>query len=325
MKLSTIIFFVLITGRSALCQDISNNFEPVPKESGFRMDGYWVWCGSVIKVDTLYHMFASRWPKDHMFPEDYRQNSEIVRATSLSPLGPYIFQEVVIGERDSSFWDSNMAHNPTIHKIGDEYVLFYIGSDFNSFLPDTKTLVRKIGYAVSKKISGPWIRSDKPIIDTESNNPAILVDEGKIKLLYRDQNLRVFLSEADNFKGPFRLVNDNVWAKDKIEDFYIFKMNNQVNLICEDNAGSISSHERWGVHLFSEDGISNWKKYEPVVFYDHDLVYNDNTVLHCIRRERPQLIIEGGEITLLLTAIFDGKNSWCQPVKLSVPIKVDQH
>src|SRR5205814_477401 len=31
---------------------------------GFQMDGYWVWCSSVVKGDDgLYHMFASRWPK----------------------------------------------------------------------------------------------------------------------------------------------------------------------------------------------------------------------------------------------------------------------
>jgi len=65
------------------------------------MDGYFVWGGSLIKVDSTFHLFASRWKKDGAFPEGYRQNSEIVRATSKSPLGPFKFEEIVIGERDS--------------------------------------------------------------------------------------------------------------------------------------------------------------------------------------------------------------------------------
>jgi hypothetical protein len=48
-------------------------------------------------------------------------------------------------------------------------------------------------------------------------------------------------------------------------------------------------------------------KYEPVVFYDHELGYDDNTVLHCTRRERPQLLIESGEITYLIKATLMGK------------------
>jgi hypothetical protein len=45
--------------------------------------------------------------------------------------------------------------------------------------------------------------------------------------------------------------------------------------------------------------------------------------LHCNRRERPQLLIENHVITHLITAVYDGKNSWCQPVKLKHPIRVE--
>lgn len=37
----------------------------VKYNSGFSMDDYWVWCGSVIKDEKgMYHMFASRWQKN---------------------------------------------------------------------------------------------------------------------------------------------------------------------------------------------------------------------------------------------------------------------
>lgn len=300
-----------------------NRIQPVPKESGFRMDGYWVWGGSMIKVNGRYHLFASRWVKDKNFPENYRNDSEIVRAISVDPLGPFQFEEVIIGERDSIYWDSNMAHNPTIHKIYDEFVLFYIGSDFDTYRENSKSLLRRVGYATAQHIDGPWIRSEQPLINAESNNPAILIDDQSIKMIYRDAPLHVFLAETDHLQKPFKMVNDNVWPEHKIEDFYFFKMDDQYHFICEDNIGGISGHARWGVHLYSENGSDRWKKYDPVVVYNHELIYNNGDTLHCTRRERPQLLIQDGEITHLITGIYDGDNSWCQPVALNPPIKTN--
>lgn len=322
MKHKLILFFAIILSQLGLGQNISFDFEKVTKESGFKMEGYWVWCGSMIKVGSTYHLFASRWKKTGDFPEGYRKKSEIVRATSKSPLGPFKFQEVVIGIRDSSYWDSQMSHNPTIHKIGNEYVLFYIGSDFTTYFNNSKLLLRRIGYASSKSITGPWKRSDKPIIDSESNNPAILIDNNKVKLLYRDAQLRVVLAESDKYNGVYKIVNDNLSPTCKLEDFYLFKADNQYHIVCEDNVGGLSGYERWGVHLFSVDGINDWKPYKPVVVYNHDIEFSNNTILKCSRRERPQLFIENGMITYLITAIYDGKNTWSQPVKLKRPIKI---
>lgn len=330
IKLNTlftqILFFVICMSTVGLAQDGAFDYEKIPKESGFRMDGYWVWGGSMIKAEGRYHLFAARWKKDTKFhfPEGYRQNSEIVRATSLSPLGPFKFEEIVIGERDSAFWDSNMAHNPTIHQIGDEFVLFYIGSDFTSYSDSKrKYLLRRVGYASAKSITGPWKRSDEPIINVESNNPAVLVERSGIKLYYRDAPLRIFLAEAKQYSGPYKMRNDNVWPDCKLEDFYVYKKDDGVHMICEDNVGGVSGHVRWGVHLFSDDGIKDWKAYNPVIVYKHDLAYDDGSVLHCVRRERPQLLIENGNITHLITGVYDGNNSWCQPVKLKQVLNVD--
>lgn len=318
-----IVIFNLISCINNKCDtSIKDRIQIVPDNSGFKMDGYWVWGGSVIKVGSTYHMFASRWPKVHDFPNDYFHSSEIVRATSKSLVGPYEFQEVVIGERDSTFWDANMAHNPTIHKIGDEYVLFYIGSDFTTMRPGSDRYLRRVGYATASKIEGPWSRADKPIINQESNNPAVLVEGHQIKLLFRDEELRVVLAEADNFKGPYKIVNDNVWPESKIEDFYLFKMNNQSHIICEDNVGVVTGHVRWGAHLYSEDGINNWQRYQDTIAYNHDIKYSDGSILHCTRRERPQLLIDNNQIKSIITAVYDGKNSWCQPVELYPPVEL---
>ena len=320
LSILLLLTMVFCSGES---QVIQFDFEKVPTESGFHMEGYWVWGGSLIKVGSTYHLFASRWIKRMDFPREYRLDSEVVRATSTSQTGPFKFEEVVIGERDSSYWDANMAHNPTIHKVGDEYVLFYIGSDFTTYRENSEYLLRLVGYASSKSIEGPWQRSDEPIIKEESNNPAVLIEDSRVLLMFRDAPLRVAMAEADHYKGPYEIVNHNVWPECKLEDFYLFKTKDHVHFICEDNVGEVSGHERWGVHLYSDNGVDGWKKYDPVVVYDHDIQYENGQTLQCVRRERPQLLIENGKITHLLTGVYDGKNSWCQPVKLKQAIPVE--
>lgn len=319
--LSTLLTLLLLLP-DAHSQEMKFSFEPASKGSGFRMDGYWVWCGSMIKVGKTYHLFASRWPKTGPFPEGYRQNSEIVRAASDSPTEPFEFQEVIIGERDSSFWDSNMAHNPTIQKIGDEYVLFYIGSDFTTKLGTSSNLLRRVGYAASESITGPWKRSDEPLINTESNNPSVLSDGKKILIVYRDASLRVYLAAADNFRAKYEIINDNLWPSSKIEDFFIFKNNEKYHIICEDNTGGVSGHERWGVHLFSDYPQGEWKKHDPLIVYNHEISFTGDSVLNCTRRERPQLLIINNRITCLITSVYDGNNSWSQPLKLKKPIRI---
>lgn len=220
---TTIVYVMVIMSELLQAQQISFEFVKTPINSGFKMEDFWIWCGSMIKVDSTYHLFASGWPKIKPFPEGYRTDSEIVRATSDSPFGPFKFEEVIIGERDSSYWDANMAHNPAIHKIGDKNVLFYIGSDFFTYQEGSNSFLRRIGYARAKTIYGPGLRCDTPLINSESNNPAILQDRDRVILMYRDTDLRIYIAEADSYNGPFRNVNNNVWPYRKLEDFYLFK------------------------------------------------------------------------------------------------------
>lgn len=197
-----------------------NALEPVAKGTGFAMDGYFVRCGSVIKVGDAYDMFASRWPTNTKFPDGYRQHSEIVRAEASRPEGPYVLKEVVIGKRAAGKWDSAMAHNPAIYQVGGTFVLLYIGSDVGSNR-------RQIGLATASSVAGPWTRRDKPLdlgLAADANNPAAWFEpDGSVKLVWRTANLRVCESVAKSFEGPYTLVNSNLWPAAKLEDFFIFK------------------------------------------------------------------------------------------------------
>src|SRR4051812_17194420 len=69
------------TSRRAVGTSMKSAIGPAPKHAGFAMDGYFVWCSSVIKVGDTYHMFASRWPAEKGL-NGWTTLSECVRATS---------------------------------------------------------------------------------------------------------------------------------------------------------------------------------------------------------------------------------------------------
>jgi hypothetical protein len=290
--------------------DIAGRTGPIAKGTGFAMNGWFVWCGSVIKAGDRYHMFASRWPETTKFPDGYRSHSEIVRAVAPHPEGPYVFQEVVIGARAAGKWDSGMAHNPAIYRVGDTFVLYYIGSDVGS-------RHRQIGIATAPAITGPWTRCDQPLdlgVASDANNPSACFEtDGRVKLIWRTADLRVCISTARSFEGPYALANSDVWPAAKLEDFFFFKSGGGYHVVCEDNAGKITGHERWGAHIVSPDGLTGWKMASEPIVYDHRIRWADGGEFTATRRERPWLLIEDGRITHLFTAVYDGQRTWNQP------------
>jgi hypothetical protein len=321
MKPTLLLLLLALAGASGAELSIAERLGPVAKGTGLAMDGWFVWCGSVIKVGNAYHMFAARWPMETGFPDGYRQNSEIVRAVAARPEGPYQFQEIVLAKREPGKWDSAMAHNPVIYKVGDTFVLYYISSEAGS-------RYRQIGIATAPAVTGPWTRRDKPLdlgLASDANNPAACFEpDGSVKLIWRTADLRVCISVARSFEGPYKLANGNVWPKARLEDFFFFKHAGEYHVICEDNAGGVTGHERWGAHLSSPDGINNWNPWPQPAAYDHTIRWTDGTELKPARRERPWFLIEDGKLTHLFTAVYDGKRTWNQPVPLVPPLPIEE-
>ncbi len=292
---------------------LGKHYGRVARNSGFRMDGYHVWCGSAIEVDGRFHLFAARWPLETGFPDGYRQHSEIVRAVAARPEGPYKFEEVVIGRREPGRWDSAMAHNPAVYRWQNRFLLFYIGSDYQSSY-------RQIGLATAPAISGPWERPDQALelgVAGDANNPSMCnMADGRVLLIWRTVDLRACLSVAGTPVGPYRLANDNVIPQAKLEDFFLFTADGRFHLICEDNEGDLSDYVRCGIHLSSANGLTDWQLCTPAIVYDHCIRWDDGSVLHASRRERPWLLFSEGEVTHLFTGVWDGVQAWNQPVPL---------
>lgn len=311
-----LLWFILISlGYSLNGQSLQSSLRPAVKNGGFKMDGYILWCPSVIKVGDTYHLFASRWP-DKYGLAGWTKYSEIVRATSKNLYGPYTFQEVVIQKRQG-YWDNDRAHNPKIVKAGNKYVLYYISS------------ANETGYAFADKITGPWTRIDS--VAMPFSNPAPLVrKDGSVYVFGRKSinNIRIAQAyEASVFNADYHLLNkgDNLLpSNNQLEDPTIWWASGQYNVIVSDFGGLATGISKNGAQYYSHDGIHyHLVTKEPV--YTKKVDYDDGTSFTFRRRERPFVFVDDkGSVTALFTACLTDKDkSWIevQPVNNYVPKK----
>lgn len=326
MHLKKVLLFIFVFTacyiHPAEAQTLKEAIKPAMKKGGFKMEGYILWCPSVIKVGNTYHLFASRWPEQYGL-NGWTKYSEIIRATSDNLYGPYTFQEVVIQKREGH-WDNDRAHNPKIVKAGNKYVLYYISS------------ANETGYAYADAITGPWTRIDS--VAMPFSNPAPLVrKDGSVYVFGRKAigNVRIALAyEASAFNGKYKLVSNNfnlLPDSNQIEDPTIWWASNQYNVVLSDFNGDATGIKKAGAQYYSTDGVHyNLVSKEPV--YTKTIIYDDGTSTTFRRRERPFVYVDDkGMITALFTACLiqkeDGKEqSWIEvnPVDNYVPPAFDK-
>jgi hypothetical protein len=294
-------------------QTLKDALQPAVKKGGFKMEGYILWCPSVIKVGNTYHMFASRWPEQYGL-SGWTKYSEIVRATSDNLYGPYTFQEVVLQKREG-YWDNDRAHNPKILKSGDTFVLYYISS------------ANETGYAYSKAITGPWKRIDS--VAMPFSNPAPLIKkDGSVYVFGRKSinNIRIAQGyTAPAFNAPYTLLNDGknlLPGMNQLEDPTIWWASGQYNVILSDFRGDATQVNKNGAQYYSKDGIQ-YKLISNESVYTKTVTYDDGTSYTFRRRERPFVYVnERGEVTAFFTACLTDKDqSWIevQPANNYVP------
>jgi hypothetical protein len=280
-----------VTSAPSIPDKLGNYLQPAVKNGGFVMDGYILWCSSVIKVGDTYNMFASRWPVQYGL-NGWTRYSECVRATSTNLFGPYQFQEVVMQKR-LDHWDNSRVHNVKIVKAGDKYVIFYINS------------ANETGYAVSDSITGPWTRTDKPVI--HASNPAPLVRaDGSLYVFCRlrdsDQVNRGVAFTAPSYQGPYTAVanGDNLLPNGgELEDPTIWWANNQYNIVLNDWRGHATGTNKFGAQYFSKDGVHyTLVSHDPV--FTRTVKYDDGTTENFARRERPFVYVDDKGVALAL-------------------------
>jgi len=313
--------------------DLQSRVLPVSKTAGFRMEDYWVWDGSVIKgEDGRWHLFASRWPKEAKMHPGWLFLSEIIRASSDNLEGPYTFEEVVLEKRDPCYFDGSMTHNPSIRKVGDTYLLFYIGVSYGVHLPKDLSklpienvngtspwlrevwLRKRTGLATSKSVFGPWTRRDTPILmprpnqwdrGTTSNPSPFVMPDGSIYLAYKSSCVldgvslvpfNIGIARADAYDQPFERVTHDPIVPLPHPDSFV----EDPFLWHDDNGFHIIMKDLNG-HVVGDKGSGlymhspdarHWELGSPPLAYTRELKWSDGDTEEVGQFERPQLLFD---------------------------------
>ena len=324
-------FEVEIDPKSYLVSDFCESL--VPLNRILELNKWYVWGTSPILDDKgKVHVFFSRWKGGF---DDWLTQSEIAHAVAEKPEGPYKVIGTVLKGRGGDFWDANTIHNPTIHKVGNKYVLFYIGNNLSISTRNNAhhASTQRIGMAVSDNLYGPWkrISDQKPILEVNSDstrwdsylttNPAFLQNKnGQYWLYYKswDRNndglRKMGLAIAEQLEGPYVPIKENPIVNfsalnKEVEDAYVFYYKNKYFMLMRD-MGVIHPHV--GIMMESNDGI-NWSK--PTLGYRNSEFYFGGAVA---RFERPQVLISNGIPTHLFLALKGGKYNTSSAVVLKI-------
>jgi len=354
--------FTLAFGAGGRDRGVASHFAfpelgTVPRSGGFRMEGYWVWCGSVIKGDDgRYHLFASRWPKSIPFHPGWMTSSEIVRAVADRPAGPYEFQQVVLPSRGADWWDGRATHNPSIARHGDTYVLFYMGSThpFDDPAPghpfpltDPRAVVarsnKRIGVATATRLEGPWTRYERPALDTRpdtfysflTSNPAPVIHrDGSVLLMFKSRRyegtahsrMMLGVARAPHYLGPYEVVgNEPIFSSTRlgeVEDPFVWQTASGYELVAKDMTGALTGEKHAGIHARSPDGL-RWTLADPPKAWSRTLRWDDGTTRTMGQLERPFVLIENGRPSFLFAAAGDGPGGFARMTEsfsLAIPL-----
>ncbi len=342
-------------------QALYQHMLPAPINGGFQMEGYWIWCGSVIRAeDNRYHMFASRWPKRYPMHPGWMLASEIVRAVSDKPEGPYTFAEIVLPARGAEYWDGRATHNPQIIRWKGKYILYYTGITHpfpelpegeSLRMDDPRVIVarsnKRIGVAIADTVTGPWKRLDTPVLSTRPNcfdnflvsNPAPCVTEdGKILLVYKSRSYKTapypaFLDGKMQFgvaigdcpEGPYTVRIEQPLFQEtdvEFEDPFVWRDKQGFHMMAKDMNGNVCGEKYGGLLASSQDGL-HWQFHRNFLMYSRRILWDDGKWREMGNLERPFLLFEDGEPICGFFATSDGKNSFMDCTRtwnMSIPL-----
>ena len=348
MKKPTLLFVVMLFWLYGFSQEhpdklfFKDRLQPISDENIFKTEGYYNWGSSIIKGDDgKYHLFYSRWKKEHKFT-GWLTHSEIAHAVSKSPSGPWKYVETVLRGRGKGHWDAITAHNPKIKYFDDKYYLYYISTNLGDKDYTEQDLIKtgqtgythpnwkilrpnqRTGVAVSSSIKGPWKRMDQPLLEpsgpitTLTVNPAI--DRGKDGKYYlivkgdKPNEKRFIRNQAiaisDFPTGPFKIQPKPVIDYLDTEDVSMWYDHNRDYFY-----GVFHAHDFIGM-VSSTDGI-NWKKATEYILMSKSVPMHDGSSLKPERLERPFVYVEDDEPRVLSLAVKKSDESYI----VFIPIK----
>lgn len=346
--LSIALFMTAAAGaRAGDAPDFAAMLQPIPATARFSDPGYYIWCGSLVKGDDgKYHLFYSRWPKQYGF-DAWLTHSEIAHATADSPFGPFTHRDVALPERGAEFWDGLNTHNPTIHRFGGKYYLYYTGNTGDrqptQGLNWTHRNNQRIGVAVADRPEGPWTRMDRPLLEPGGPeawdalmmaNPSVTERAGGgYLLIYKAVGLKKpkpfggpvvhLAATSDHPAGPFTRQPNPVFYKEGVqfaaEDPFIWQRDGRYWAIVKDMGGHFTGCGKSTALFESADGF-DWKLSAHPLVATTEVTWEGGRTQKLFSLERPQLYFEAGRpVALLFAADEDSRRT--HSFNLQVPLK----
>jgi hypothetical protein len=232
---------------------------------------YTIWGASPVRDGGKTHLYAARWPEPNVDPA-WRKSSEIAHYVADKPEGPFRFSDLVLTGTGRDTWDKYAPHNPEVHKVGDTYVLLYIGND--DYHQPPHPLNQRIGMATASSPYGPWKRVGKDGLTLESSNdpahwsfgshvvnPTLLDMDGQFYLYFKARcqgykGMVYGVAVADRVEGPYTIADEPLTTRGvMIEDGCVFRWGGKICLLTTDNHGSVTGIRGGGVLWVSDDGL----------------------------------------------------------------------
>lgn len=312
--------------------DVAALLQPVPKRAVLQDSLYYTWGASAVKGDDgLYHLYYSRWKKEHGFLA-WVTHSEIAHAVSADLFGPYVFKDVALPARGVDFWDGLTTHNPTVHRFGDTYYLYYMGTTGDGInvkggLNWTHRNNQRIGVAVSKSPDGPWQRFDQPLLDVSPdstaadalavNNPSVVQrPDGKYLMVYKAIGKQKPLpfggpvvhltAVSDSPTGPFVKHNKPIFTKEgahfPAEDPFVWYQEGTYYAIVKDMDGMFTGAGR-SLALFTSPNGEEWQPASHTLVSKLEINWEGGQRDSVYYLERPQLYLEEDKPCALFLAV----------------------
>ena len=336
--------------------DLKVSFGKVARSAVFVSKTDSIWGASPVKGDDgLYHLYYSRWPKQLGWA--WVTDSEVAHATSKSPFGPWQFRDIALPRRGLEHWDGWCTHNPTVHKFGGKYYLYYMGNTGDGKVvgvPGKQRLNwthrnnQRIGVAVADNPNGPWKRFDKPVLDVSSDpkawdslmtsNPSVCQrPDGGFLMIYKAVGQEYPLpgggpvvhgvALADSPTGPFVKHDQPIFThageRFPAEDPYVWYQDGKYRAIVKRMKTEGKERIFTLAQYDSADGL-HWAPAKHYEISDRKVTWEDGVVQQFAHLERPQLLIEEERPVALFCAgdTIDEQNVR-HPFNIQIPIVVE--
>ena len=289
------------------------------------------WGGLPIFADGKWHLFVAQMVNNCSF-KYWQSNSEIIRAESQFPNGPYAYAQTVV---------SVFAHNPTVRVANDgTYLIYMIGNGVSVKKPmncskdveglpktgESRTLARKkrrsvrsnrIHIAHSPTVYGPWsvlpVSFTNPnastIFDCTWTNPSpVILEDGSVLMAFtggycHDKLEAIGIAQAPRWNGPYTIKTlEPIFPKPSLclsrrqyEDPFLWRNSRGFHLLLH---GMCPTGKFNSKYAYSLDGF-RWTV-SPMDPYSYVVKYEDGSEQGFVRCERPQLLFndEGKAIYL---------------------------